>query len=393
MKFRSTFTLLFTVCCLLFTALWADESVLSKDRLDIFDLNKKQVEQNSQKLEKDWINPITYRYSNTLGGSAGTDIEYSKISVDQPIFKSGGIYQAIKYASSLKKYQNLDIDTQKKAMIKEALYLLYQIQRTKFQIAKQDLLIKNSEIDIETKTEQVLNGILDTSTLDNAILESNAKKNSLLDMEYQLQNLIISFSNLSTKSHENFELPKFELLGKDDFINNNIYLKKAKADTDVKNWLSKMSVSKYMPTLNVTYDYTKYHDTDNIASYDDNDKYGVSLMIPLDSRTFNDIESSKIEYLKSKVSLNNIQLEEENFLRTRILKLGILDKRKLIAKDDVKKYDSLLSQMTELRDAGMKTDSDVQTLKNSMEIKEFDVKIVEVDKQMELLEMYARVVK
>ena len=35
-----------------------DESILSKDRLELFNLEKKQVEEDSSKIKKDWNNTI-----------------------------------------------------------------------------------------------------------------------------------------------------------------------------------------------------------------------------------------------------------------------------------------------------------------------------------------------
>ncbi|MDB4257304.1 TolC family protein, partial [Arcobacteraceae bacterium] len=95
------------------------------------------------------------------------------ISISQPIFKSGGIYYAIKYAHSFSTQRNTSIDIQKKELIKQTINLLFQIQQINITIKKQKLLIKNSLIDVKWKKEQVLNCILDTSFLDNSILDLN----------------------------------------------------------------------------------------------------------------------------------------------------------------------------------------------------------------------------
>ena len=62
-----------------------------------------------------------------------------------------------------------------------------------------------------------------------------------------------------------------------------------------------------------------------------------------------------------------------------------------IAKDDIKLYDSLLTQIQEQLSVGMKTQSDVDTMINSKKIKELDTKSLEVEKQIELLEIYSRI--
>jgi hypothetical protein len=65
-------------------------------------------------------------------------------------------------------------------------------------------------------------------------------------------------------------------------------------------------------------------------------------------------------------------------------------KKQNISKEDVNIYDSLLLQMIELKNAGLKTSSDVKTITNSKNIKALDIQINNIDIQLELLELYAR---
>jgi outer membrane protein TolC len=371
------------------------DNILSKQRVDLLDLTKQQVEQNANKLSKDWINPIVYKYIRTYGiqssiGSKEYSTAKSMVTINQPIFKSGGIYQAIKYSDALEKYQYTDIEVSKKLLIQQAVSFLFQIHKMKYTIEKQKLLIKNSQIDIERKKEQVFNGLIDTSFLDNAILDGNIKKNALMDLEFQLKSLIYSFDNLSSKPYNEFELPRFDIVSKEQFIKDNIYLKKSQLDINSKKWLSSMTISKYLPTVNFTYDYSKYHKTDGITTNENSSSYGFNISIPLDVRTFNDIQSSKLEHLKALKSYQIEQKEQENFLKTKLDKLELLDKKVKIAQDDLKLYNSLLTQMKELEEAGIKTKSDVDTMQNSLDIKYLDIKILDIEAQLELLELYSR---
>lgn len=93
-------------------SLYGNEAILSKERLEIFDLSKEKAQEDASTLKKDWINPITYKLSKTQKEEHNP--LKSTISVNQPIFKSGGIYQAILYANSIEKYSNLDIEIQKR---------------------------------------------------------------------------------------------------------------------------------------------------------------------------------------------------------------------------------------------------------------------------------------
>ena len=213
------FNTLFLVLTLASTQLYANEAILSKQRLELFDLSKEKVEEDAAKLKKDWINPITYKLSKVQKEESNP--LKSTISVNQPIFKSGGIYQAILYANTIEKYSNLDIELQKKSMIKDATQLLFEIHKINYSIQKQELLIANANLDILRKREQVLNGISDASFLDNAILDGNTKKNTLAELIHQKNELVNQFNTLASNSYDTFELPQFKLINNTSYLDNN----------------------------------------------------------------------------------------------------------------------------------------------------------------------------
>lgn len=371
-------------------SLYGNEAILSKERLEIFDLSKEKAQEDASTLKKDWINPITYKLSKTQKEEHNP--LKSTISVNQPIFKSGGIYQAILYANSIEKYSNLDIEIQKKSMIKDATKLLFEIHKINHTIKKQELLIANADLDILRKREQVLNGISDTSFLDNAILDANTKKNVLAELLHQKNELIHTFGTLASNSYEAFDLPVFTLIEDDTYMENNLNVLKLKEDMNSKNHFSIMTITKYLPTINFTYDYTKYHDYDNNVNINENrELMGLNLTIPLDIRTLNDIQSSRIDYLKSRISLNTTILEEENFYKTTLSKIKMIESKKNIANEDYKLYTSLLDDITQAAQAGLNSFADVQTLDNSKTIKSYDIKILELERQIELLELYAKI--
>lgn len=376
--------------CITSLALHANDAILSKDRLDLFNLSKEKAQEDSSKLRKDWINPITYKLSQTQNEEHNP--LKSVISVNQPIFKSGGIYQAILYANSIEKYSSLDIEIQKKNMIKDATQLLFEIHKMNYTIKKQELLIANANLDILRKREQVLNGIIDASFLDNAILDGNTKKNALAELFHQKNELINNFNTLASDSYEKFDLPEFSLIEDNNYINNNLTILKTKEDMASKNHYSNMTITKYLPTINFTYDYTKYHDYDNDLTIRENrDLMGLNLTIPLDIRTVNDIQSTRIDYLKSRISLSNTIIEEENFYKTRISKISMIESKKNIANEDYKLYNSLLEDITQAAKAGLNSFADVETLENSKKIKSYDIQILELERQIELLALYAKV--
>ena len=383
------------LCSLIFSNLYAqteafDEKILSEKRLKNFDLTKEQIKEDSSKLRKDWINPITYQYTNNLGEDFKT--QRSMISINQPIFQSGGIYEAIKYADNSYKYADLDLAQQKKELIKEALNTLFNIEKTNLNIQKAQYTLENAKIDVNRKKEQVLNGFLDASYLDDALLTLNTTKHNLVDLKYQKEELINNFNNISSSDYTNFELPTFTIFSEKEFLENNINLKKIEADIDKKGNYSFMTMAKYLPSVNAYYNYSKYHETDdNIKLSKENDQtFGVSVTVPFDSRTFNDVQSKRIDYLKSKLNLENKISDEKTFFKSKLQKLSMLDERLQITRDDLEVYDSILKTINEEKIAQIKTQSDLDTLQNSQKIKSLDLKIYEIDKQLELLEMYVK---
>lgn len=381
------------IASLLSCSLYAEDiNILSQTKQDILNYSYEKAIEDSAKLKKDWINPFSYKYIYNEGEEYTT--KKSFISISQPVFKSGGIFFAIKYANSIGDYSKTSIDVQRKELIKQTINLLFQIKKIDLSIKKQKLSVANGKLDITRKKEQVLNGILDTSFLDNAILDTNIRKNTLIDLEYQKETLINNLSQLSDKKYEEHTLPTLSLIEDKQFLESNIYVKQAKEDINNSYWLKNMSIANYLPTVNLTADYTKYHDTDNnpVLTKDGTTNVGFNVTIPFDTRFYNTISSNKIEYLKKKATLEDKKKEEEAIFNNTLAKLKSLDKKITNTHEDVELYDSLLTQLQEQFEVGMKTISDVQTMQNSKEIKKLELKSLEVDKQIELLEIYARVV-
>ena len=384
------FSLLLLLLSTSLYALDSDNNYLSQTKQDILNYSYEKADQDSKKLKNDWINPITYQYiySNT----EDYDTTRSMINISQPIFKSGGIYSAIKYANSIHNQTNSGIDVQRKELIKQTVNVLFQIKQIDITLNKQKLLVTNALLDVTRKREQVLNGILDTSFLDNAILDLNTNQNSLIDLEYQRELLINDLSLLSDKKYKELELPILQMINNDDFITNNIYIKQAKNTIDSSYWLKNMTISSYLPTVNLTADYTKYHETDQNPNVSKNgeETYGFNITIPLDIKFSYNIQSSKIEYLKNKAALQDKKREEEMIFNNSAAKIESLNKKIMIAKSDINLYDSLVTQIKEQLDVGMKTPSDLETIQNSQKIKILEIESLNIDKQLELLEVYYR---
>ena len=371
------------------SSLLANTNILSNTQNNILDLTTKKSNEDVSKLKKDWIdkNAITYTYSYSKSDDERLPelTKQSKLSINQSIFRSGGIYYAIKYASNIKEDSQLSIKMQKQNLIVQTLNTVYSIKKLDLLIQQKNLALKNAIIDYDKKKESVFNGLLDISFLNNAILLKNKTKISLLDLELTKQNLINTLTTLSDLSYNDISLPSLNIIKKNKFTNSNLNIKKSQLNIKKQTSLSGVSNAQYLPKVVLNYSKTLNHvkDTNSHA-------YGFSVVVPLDFKTLNAIQSNKLALLKEKANQTLIKEEEEIFFKSNELEINNLDKKILITNQNIRAYKELLSQTKEQYDAGLKTSNDVEVLSNSKQSEILSVKIYEIDKQMKLLELYKR---
>jgi len=370
----------------------------SKQKQFNFDYEKNDAE--SSKLRDSWIAPIQldYSYSKSKPYTQQQTNQNAAIKMSQPIFKSGGIYYGIKYAAASRLYTDYSIDVAKRKMIKDAISVLMQIKQTSLKEKKQNLQIKNSEINLLQKKEQYLSGQLDSGFLDNAIIQRNVVTQALYDIQTAKEKLITQFQTLSDLDYKSVKIPHLELIKSDEFVKNNIVLKKSRAEIEKNRYLKNVTIVKYLPSVDFTADYSWsksegqgfliggfFRDTSSeIASYD----YGLRATMPLDINTFRDIESAKVDYLKSIVTAQDKKRELNALFEQVMHNIENYDKKIKLSNENIKLYKKLLKDTQELFKAGYKTEYDVDTLQNSLKIQKIDSKIYNIDKQLALLNLY-----
>ena len=153
-----------------------------------------------------------------------------------------------------------------------------------------------------------------------------------------------------------------------------------------------MITSNYLPSINLEYTYTKTHDNGGPLTNDINsNKYGINFNIELDTKMLNNIESYQIDYLKAKLNIQDTIKNEKNFFKLISSKIDSINQKIVLAKNDFQLYKSLLSNMLISFKAGLNSQADVNIIKNSKNIKSLDIKIFDIDKQIEILKLYERI--
>jgi outer membrane protein TolC len=391
MRALRTLKTLSLLCSTIVLADTSLESYISQNKAKQFEYDYQKNKADSSQLRDSWIAPINLRYLRSKSNPLDVEQESktTTATLDQPIFASGGIYYGIKYANASKKYANYSVDVAKRKLIKEAISLLIQIKQTDLKIERQNLSIKNADINLEIKKEQYLSGQLDSSFLDSAIIERNSVISALYDIESAKESLISSFKVISDIDYSSAKLPLLDYIEKEQFLTNNILLDMSQSEIERNDYNKGVVVAKYLPKLNLTAGYTwSEYETPTTDSKDDYYNYGFKVTMPIDINTFRDIESSNLTYLKSQINIEDTKKSLISIYDKVTQNLKNFDKKIKLSKENKNLYQKLLDDTKKLYEVGYKTDYDVQTLQNSFSIQDIEIEILKLDKQLELLNLY-----
>ena len=401
MKGLNVLKKLLILCSLLaFDSLPADElsSILSENKELLFDYDFKSNELKSDMLSKSWINPVTVRYGKdytTRFKDRTVDTGTFSVFIDQPIFRSGGIYYAIKYSDALRDANNAEIKLRRRQMVGDAVSILFSLKKNKLEQQKMRYLVKNDKIDIRQKKDSYDAGILDSSFLDQAILKKSQDEATLLELELNYLEFKQRFSLLSDKNPNKLRLPKLKMMSKKNYTQQNLELKKDVLRAEESSYNAKVTVAKYLPTLSLQGQYTD-GDLNPLfgGQYSSLEEryynYGFSVSMPLDINAFSDIEAAKVEKLRAATQVldkKDTVREEYNWIDN---SLNILDRKISLAHKDEEVYKNLLRLTKDLVSAGEKTSLDADIMSNSLQIRKLDQQIYGIDKQLKLLQLYIR---
>ncbi|MEN8147524.1 MAG: TolC family protein [Campylobacterota bacterium] len=376
------------------------DDYLSELKRKQFGYEYEKTDQESSKLRDSWIRPVMLQYSFSRANRfSDTENQSAAIAVDQPIFQSGGIIFGVNFATASREFANYSIDQQKRIMIKQTVDLLMQVKQSELTIKKQHLQISNSDINLEQKREQYLNGQLDSGFLNNAIIELNLVKQTLFDLETRDSQLISQFKKLSDLDPKTAKIPFLAIVDEEKFLEQNIDMKLAESESEKNRLYKNVTLVKYLPEVRLQASYNWEKNSNSVFNpsfpesrgYEvDYYRYGVAASMPLDVNSYNDFQAAKVEYLKSQVVIDDKKRELKLLFDQVMQNLTNYDKKIALSEENRNLYATLLVDTKELFRAGYKTQYDVDILSNSMEIQKINKQIYEIDKQLELLTLYEK---
>ena len=371
-------------------------SLLSTYNQEQLRIERQKNELSSDNLRNDWLNPITGAWSwqkiDGQNGIGDKDTGTFSISIDQPIFRSGGIYFGIRYADANREFLNLTTQLSEQNQIKQVMNNVLRIRRLDLQIERLGYQIENAKIDIIRKREQYESGFADSSDLDQAILNKSSLEHTLLDLQSSKITLLKEFESISNTDISTLQLPTFSMMDEQKYLDQSLALQQQQSALTKTQWLQKATISNSL--LNLSLNAAYYSKRDDLASStvnDDYKTYGIKFSLPLiDINRRRTIELARLETLLKGSEVEELKVSEKKLYESTYASVTLLNKKRDLSANDYELYTSLLHSTQELAAAGEKTKFDVDTLKNSRETMRLDQALYALDVQLKLLDLYAK---
>lgn len=382
----------FLYCFLLSSLLFANEKsneVLMPLKNEIRDLETKSIEEKKEVNKYEWLNDLNISLSQSKDDEHIKTKDYS-LNLNQKILDFGGISSQIDYANNLFKQEALKIKMENFEDLNTLYKNFIDLKINDINILQNDLNIKNSEIEVDIKKSQYRNGQSDISDLNDAIMKKNLLEDSKMNLKLNKVIYENDIKKLTSYELNNLSIPSISLISKDIFLEKSTKKLYANLESQVSQNEYKKTKSKYLPALNLT-GAVGYQDSTTKKSQDYYN-YGASITMPLNYTFLNDIEYSKLVYLQNRKKEELTSIELEKVYDSSIETIKQFENRINLALNDIKLYEELLELNQEEFNAGFKADEDVQTLKNSKEIRKLDIEKYKLNIKKELLYIYFQTV-
>ena len=373
--------------------LFANEiELLQKDKKELRQIEKEIIQKKYESAKDEWIGTINL--NSTLGKSRdfseneSSDMTRSMgLSFSQSIYESGGIEYSIEYARQQLKSDLIAWENQNIALIQAIYETLLAIKKLKLQIEQSDYALKNKNIELILKKIQYEAGKVDIIDLNNAVMAKNNQlkenislKNSLKDKEYEL-------SKYTTLKSNNIKMIDFKIVDKEKFLKDNLNIRYENSKVELLDTAYNQLKSSYLPKVSLSTN-AKYSNDENKEN-NESGTIGLTASMPLfDITKDSKLEKSKLEVLKQKVSVTDMQNELIYEYEQILAQINTYDEYEKTISDNLKLYEDLIMVNKSSNAAGMSADYDLEVLQNTQKINEYDLQINDINKKLQYTKLY-----
>lgn len=362
-----------------------NSQILTPLKNEIYNLQIQSAKEKGIVNKYDWLGEINLNASTTKNQDQDKTNDYS-MSITQEIFKFGGILAQYNYGEYQKQLELLEVSMDKKDDLLKLFENLINLKLNQIELEQNALNIKNSQIEVIMKKSSYSQGDIDISDLNDAIMSKNSYEDTKMELEVQKQELINEIQKLTQIDLLKLNIPKVTLMSKENYLEYSSQINYANLEAKVSNEEYKITRSDYLPTLslNGTYGYSETNNIDGDNYYN----YGAKVTMPINFTSLNAIEYGKLQAILKTKQSSQTKIELEKDYDTSVKTIKQYDRRIELANNDIKLYDELLQLNKDQYDAGFKAKEDVETIENSKEIRQLDIKKYKLNQQLELLNLY-----
>lgn len=371
-----------------------DAQLLSKEKREILLQEQKRLEGEHEKLKYNWMSPLNLNASYGYDKSANdmhSDMKKIQASISQDIFRSGGITYAINYADAKRRSDEIALSREISTLNENLFLSLLAYKKNSYELEQSAKRLENYDIEIFIKRQLYSAGKVDITELNNALMNKSSEQKNYALLEANRAKYRLEISKSSDIDPESYPLYSFELIEQERYLRDNFDLQYTDAQSKTYQELYNVTKSSYLPTLSVNgaAGYQDYDVRDSSMGYDGGFySAGVSLNIPLTYNSSATKEEAKALFLKSSAQLQD---NRRSLSASYAQALELIKSYKnyiQITSKNLSLYDELISVIKSGVEMGYKTGYDLQTLKNSKEIELYNIKINEINIELELAKLH-----
>jgi outer membrane protein len=394
---KNRFTLPIITSVLLATFVSAEDlSLLSSEKQRMYEYQQQQINSGYEKLRYDWLSPINLKASTTYEKSAATSIyddrQNLSAGITQDIFRSGGITYSIDYAESKKEADMIGMDKEIATINQQLINNVLNFRKNTLLLEQSELKLKNGKIEIFLKRKQYEAGDIDITLLNNALMTQSAELKTNTAIRFTLAQLRLEMLKLSDRPIDSINLPTFNLIQKNDFLDEGWDFRYTQAQSRSSAQQYGQIKTSYLPKLTLSADTgiqrLNSHDlpaADYHGSFYD---MGLQLSMPLTYNASATTQEAQSLYLKQQAQAADIKRQMDGQYEQSIEHISSYQRVIAITKENLQFYGELINTTKAAVDAGYKAGYDLQTIQNTKAIEELEISINEINIQIELATLY-----
>lgn len=372
-----------------------DDALLSGEKQEILRQQQSIYESEHEKLRTNWIAPLnlnaSYSYDKSAMGDYHSDTENISASISQDIFRSGGIMYQIRYADAKKQSETIAYQQQIAALNQHLFLALLTYQKNGTLVEQSQKCLDNKEIEIFIKRQLYDAGKVDITELNNAFMAKSNELKTLISLKYALSEQRLEIAKISDLTPETLPIPRFEMIAKEHYMSSQFDLQYAQAQSDTLKNFSEVTATNYLPSiaLNGSIGYRNYDPKELSGDYrGDYYSAGVQLTLPLVYNASATIQEAQATYLKEAAKTADKKRELNAQYAQVFEKIQSYRDYIAITTKNLILYDELIRALQAGVNVGTKTGYDLQTLQNTKTIEELEIKINEINIQIELAKLH-----